>query len=110
MIIKIGFIVLSCAYGALSVIAALSLFKNGKAKVRLGGILIMVLGGALLILSNFDMLFRIELLYAFLIAGLALLHISAIINGYYTQGKLNIKHHLVRLIVSAVLIVLFIFS
>lgn len=110
MVIKIVFIVLSCAYGTLSIVAALSHFKNSRTNVRLNCLLIMVPGGLLLILSNFDMLFHIGFLYAFVMAGLILLHASAALNGYFMQGKLNMKHHFVRLVLSIVLMVLFILS
>jgi len=45
---------------------------------------------------------------AILITGLILIHVAAVNNGFKMYGKINVKHHMVRLIISILIIALFI--
>ncbi len=53
---------------------------------------------------------RYPQLLALLIGCLLSIHILTIINGLHLYNKINIKHHLVRFIISAVIIVLLLIS
>lgn len=87
------------AYGALSLVAAIA---QGKYKnITVGSALLMGTGGLLIIATLF---INSVLSVYVLAAGVLLVHISAIINGYKMYGRINKSHHLIRIIASIFLV------
>lgn len=108
MFLNIVYLIISFVYGALTVTAGISQLKNKNTSIRLNCILGVIPGGLLVIVSNLNVLITTGYLFYILILGLMILHVSAIVNGLLIHGKLNLKHHIIRLIVSVLLIVIFI--
>lgn len=104
------YLIVSCMYGILSIVAGISQLKNKEVKIKLNCIFGVIFGGAMVIVSNLNMFIATKYLLYILILGLVVLHISAIINGFLMHGRLNLKHHFIRFIVSVLLLVLFILS
>lgn len=104
------YLIISCIYGLLSIVAGISQLKNKDSNMKLNCILGVIPGGLLIIVSNLNMFIATRYLFYILIIGLVILHISAIINGLLIHGKLNLKHHVIRLIVSLLMLVLFMLS
>lgn len=97
-------VVLIAVYGLFSAYASSQHFKGGQiepwAAVGMFAAALALLGAGFL-LGDFSP-FTLPLL----IAALLSLHALAIVNGRYMHGKINWRHHLVRGIVSLVLITL----
>ncbi|GFZ31960.1 hypothetical protein CSC2_24860 [Clostridium zeae] len=102
---NIVFVVITVLYGLLSIIAGVLGLKQKKSS-RLAT-LMMITGGAFLIMSvmfekNNSILSCITLL-----VGLVLNHISAILSGIKIHGKVKVGHHIIRLIISSVVMILY---
>ena len=79
-------------------------------KINIWASLSMIIGGLLILVSiALNLAMKTNVIYI-LIIGLILIHISAINNGYKMYGKINPKHHMVRLCISIVIIILYEFS
>lgn len=99
-------IALSVIYGLLNILAGSIQIKERK--IPLWSIITMIFGGLLIGLGAiFIYVIDFYFFYVF-ITGLVLIHISTIFNGLKMYGKINPKHHIIRLIFSLILIVLFI--
>ncbi|WP_427339379.1 hypothetical protein [Caloranaerobacter sp. DY30410] len=110
MILNYVYLIISCIYGLLSIVAGILQLKNRDLNMKLNCILGVIPGGLLVIMSNLNMFIVTRYLFYILIIGLVILHISAIINGLLMYGKLNLKHHFIRLIVSILILLFFILS
>ena len=99
------FIIFIIVYGSFDIIAGLAGLKY-KQSSRLGAI-IMIVAGAILILvgitKNHSILSSITLLI-----GLMLTHIAAILNGIKMYGKINKGHHIIRLMISLGMMILYV--
>jgi hypothetical protein len=102
MILNIALILISVIYGILSITAGAVQLK--KKEIESWASILMMLGGILIVISIFTKLLPM------LIVSLLMIHISAISNGYKMYGKINLKHHIVRFILSVFIIVLFIYG
>lgn len=69
----------------------------------------MVIAGLLIIVIPFAVIGNEILVIILLILSLIAVHVSAISNGLKMHGKINVPHHLVRLLISILIIVLYIF-
>ena len=106
-ITSILLLILGLIYGILSILAGIIQFT--KKTTGLFSNSLMIIGGILVaIVAAFSSHLKLPLL--FLILGLMLIHISAILNGKKLYGKIHLNHHIIRLIFSIILIVLFIFK
>lgn len=94
-------IIVSILYGGLTIIGGGIQLK--KRKIGFWSSIIMITGGVLIILSVLDYKYEV---YS-LISGLAIIHVSAINNGYKMYRKINIIHHVIRLMLSLLIITLF---
>ncbi len=65
---------------------------------------LMFLGGLGVVLSFAGLGMDFVTRETMLIAGLLMIHISSIMNGFKVNGKPMIKHHLVRLLISCVIV------
>jgi len=94
--------ILSIIYGLLTGFAGLRMLKIGK--VQVWAAWSFVLCGILLVAAGVLVLLHSSVALWVLIVGLLGAHALAINNGFKLFGKLNPSHHLVRLIISVILI------
>ena len=85
-------------YGGLTVFAGATQLKQRKISTLSS--FTMIVGGFLIILSSIKGTVLEYYTFYTLILGLLLIHFSAINNGFKLYGKINIKHHLIKLIIS----------
>jgi hypothetical protein len=102
---NIIFVVITVFYGLLSIIAGVLGFKQKKSS-RLAT-LMMTTGGTLLIMAVLFTKDKSILSSITLLVGLVLNHISAILSGIKIHGKVNLGHHIIRLIISVAVIILY---
>lgn len=95
-------VILAVVYGVLTALAGTLQFRNRQ--IQPWSAALMVLSGLVLLLVSL-MWARSWALYA-LVAGLLAIHLAAINNGLRLHGKITPSHHLVRLALSVLLIVL----
>lgn len=110
MFMKAAYIVISSIYGLLSIIAGISQRNNAISRIRHSGIYGLVGGGLLILLSIIGIITSQLYFVISLIVGLLILHIVALYNGRITYGKINVKHHLIRLLLSIWLVALFLMN
>lgn len=96
--------VFTCLYALLSVFAAIVQIRNTKAKVTS---FIMIGGGIILIAAVFLHIFLVPFNWIFTLTGCLLISLAAFING--KKGELHIVHHIIRLIIAALLTLGFVF-
>lgn len=105
-ILNIILLIIGIIYSVLTILVGSIQFK--KRNINIPSSLLMIVGGILTILTIvFDYVIGNYTIYLF-ITGLVFIHISAINNGFKMYGKINIKHHIVRLSVSMLMVVLYI--
>lgn len=68
-----------------------------------------IIGSVLITVSSIGVIRSSYFFVSLLVVGLLLIHIFAILNGYLIHGKLNYRHHLIRLIISIVIVRWYIF-
>ncbi len=103
--ISIFLIILVIGYGGLTILAGSVQLKEKQ--INLMQCLIMILGGSIIIISiifSYILMYHLSVL---LIAGLVIIHLGATSNGFKIHGKLNLKHHIIRFIFSALIIGLY---
>ncbi|MCM1991838.1 hypothetical protein [Oceanirhabdus seepicola] len=103
--LSICLLILGIAYGGLSILAGIIQMKQKN--INLWSSLLMVIGGSIIITT---IIFSYILMYhmsALLIVGLVIIHIATIRNGFNMHGKLNPKHHIIRLGISILIIALY---
>lgn len=106
MIFKIIYIILVTVYSLLLIFASLKSSGDNVSNLTKEKIL-MIAGSVLTLLSSLAIL-KLYLPYVFLLSsGLILIHITSILNGFKLHGKLNLSHHIVKFVISAVIIFLF---
>lgn len=98
------FTILVVIYGGLTVYVGYTQLKKEKIPVFSG--FLMVIGGFLTILSAGRDTVLSNYSLIILVLGLVLIHISAIENGKHLYGKINLKHHVIRFLISILLIVI----
>lgn len=98
-------IVLGVIYGILNMIVGFS--QIGKNNIQIRSSIGMLVSGLAIVLAMFLSTYKV-LSITLLIVGLIAIHILTLINGYRLYGKINIKHHIIRFILSAIIVVLFI--
>lgn len=86
-------------YGCLSIFGAFIQMKKNKAAGASD--LLMILGAIMIIAS---VVFKVQLVFL-LIAGLILIHVSAICNGLRMFGKIHYKHHVIRAAITLVIVI-----
>lgn len=104
---NIIFVVITMLYGLLSIIAGVLGLKQKKSS-RLATVM-MIAGGAFLIISVLLTKNNSILSVITLLLGLVVVHISAIISGIKIHGETNVGHHIIRLIISVIVIILYFF-
>jgi membrane-bound ClpP family serine protease len=95
-------LLIGVTYGGITILGAAVQIKQDK--LNWWSILIMIIGALLVILS---VVCGVVLGYDFiclLIAGLLLIHVAAINNGFKMYGKVHFKHHAARLMISLFII------
>lgn len=58
-----------------------------------------LLAAAVLIIAN-------PLVEILMIPGLVLLHVLAVVNGFHMHGRINLSHHMIRLVLSSIIAIL----
>lgn len=104
--IKIVFIVVTLLYGSLNILASIISIIKSKTSLTLS--LTMLIGGLLINFSSVPYFKKYPIIL--LIIGLIIIHIVAIENGFKIHGKLNLNHHLIRLIISISIVILCVLS
>lgn len=104
---KILIYTLIILYGISNLLAGYASSKSNKTSKT--SALLMMLGGALLLSSTFINFYKH--LYSLLIAlsALAMIHVSAVLNGLKMYKKLHITHHIIRGIISILICLSLIF-
>lgn len=97
-------LILAAIYGGLSVYAGITSLKDKK--ISLFASIFMIIGGFVVLTSVFPDAFHKHQLIL-LILGLILIQVSAIINGVKLYGKITIRHHIFRLLLSVLIILLY---
>lgn len=103
-IYKILLTLIVVSYGGLTILAGGVQLKQRK--ISFASSLLMIIGGLLLIFSLLIDLPTSVILNA-LIGGLLIIHGCAISNGLQMFGKVNPRHHIIRLAVSIFILTLF---
>jgi hypothetical protein len=103
-IFRVLLILIAASYGGLTTLAGIVQLKQRK--INLVSSSLMILGGLLLILA---LMLNLNAGYKFiiLVIGLMIIHGSAISNGFHMFGRINPRHHVIRLGVSIFIIALF---
>ena len=91
-------------YGALIAFGALKAMR--QTKLSPGSTALMGFSGLIIMFSALFIPFQIQLAFYTLFAGLIAMHILAIKNGLDMHGKINPKHHIVRFIISLLIVVM----
>lgn len=102
------FIILAGVYGLLTLIAGAGQLKAKKIPVYLAAD--MMIAGLLMLGSIYLHDVNHSWAIAILIVGLVLMHSIAIQNGLLLHGKLHLRHHLVRLLVSILTILMLVLA
>lgn len=102
------FIILAGVYGLLTLAAGAAQFRAKKIPAYLATG--MILSGILIL--GAVALYYVDHLWAIVVltTGLILMHLIAIQNGLHLHGKLHFSHHLVRLLLSILTVLLLILA
>ncbi|TMU85816.1 hypothetical protein FGG79_11485 [Bacillus sp. BHET2] len=94
---------LAVIYGGLSMISGAIELKTRNIPTSSAIVMILGAGGVLcsLYLIHLNTKYVLALIFCFL-----LMHITAIVNGYHLNGKINRGHHLIRFSISLVIFAL----
>ena len=107
MIIKIIYSAVVVVYGLLLIFASVKNTESTK-KTLPSRENILMITGSLLTLLSFIAALKLYFPYVILLVfGLVLIHTASILNGYKIHRKLNLSHHIVKLVISAVIVLLF---
>ncbi len=111
MAIKITYIVFIGLYSILMICSVIKSQekKEEKNRMAMGNTLIFA-GSILMFLSIFATIFRVTFYFSILLSGFILTHIGALINGFKIYGKPHLKHHLARMCISLLIMVLYYFA
>ncbi|MDF2869307.1 MAG: hypothetical protein K0R05_882 [Anaerocolumna sp.] len=106
MLYKIIYIMIVTVYSFLLIFASLKSSGDNASSLTKEKIL-MITGSVLTLLSSLAIL-KLYLPYViFLSLGLILIHITSVLNGFKLHGKLNLSHHIVKFVISGVIIFFF---
>lgn len=101
---KIFFLIISIIYSSLTIYSgAAQLIKRN---INIRSCFLMIAGGLLIIISSVINSKEVYSVYM-LISGLVLIHAAAIDDGIKLYGKINPLHHIIRLVVSILIIALY---
>lgn len=102
----VGYLVgiLGVLYGLLNILAGLVQIKLKQ--IDFWASIAMMVGGSLIALAVITTAAGLHVL----LAGLIVIHIVTMNNGVKLHGKLNPKHHLIRLAFSILLVALYLFK
>ncbi len=104
-IYSITLIIVSILYGGSSIFAgSVAAINYKKTGTNVWSGVLMFIGGILVITAPIT-----KLIYL-IFAGVASIHVSAINNGMKMYGRINIRHHFMRLAISIAVVVLCILS
>lgn len=97
-------LITAALYGALSAYGGFASLKDKK--TSLSGNVFMIIGGVIILIAVVpEALEKYQLIL--LISGLLIIHIAAILNGIKLYGEITIKHHIFRLFLSLLIILLY---
>lgn len=102
---KVLFLIICIVYSGLTIISGV--MQLMKKSINTRSSFLMIFGGLMVLIStavNSKESYPIYLL----VTGLILIHMAAIDNGIKLFGKINPLHHIIRLCISILLIVLYI--
>lgn len=97
--------VITIIYGLLSIIVSFNQLKDDKKRIST---FIMLLGGIVLIIASCLKLFELSIAYIIATIGAILICIAALINGKKNEN-IHMSHHIIRFIISCILITGFYF-
>lgn len=102
---RLVLLLITVLYGGVTFVGAVSQLKEQK--LSSWSVFSMIIGSVSIIISAVFNVIAGKNLVMLLIIGLILIHISAIDNGLKMYGKIHLKHHLVRLVISVLVIVMY---
>ncbi len=95
--------ILGCIYGGLTLFACLLQYKQKLVNMTINSL--MLIGAVIVIFSSVLLVKYNTLVY--LIIGLLCIHFFAVINGYTLYKKIHVKHHLIRISISVIIVALY---
>jgi len=98
-------LIIAVLYGGSTILVGVVELK--KKRISMISNFIMILGAVLILLISISINILGQFSLYILILGLIMIHASAIDNGFKLHGKITVKHHIVRGIVSILMIALF---
>jgi len=96
-------IILATMYGVLTSISGVLQLKEKQ--IPFLSAVSMFIFGALIVLTALLIMVH-SIMFTLLLFSLLVIHIVALINGFYLFGRINISHHFFRLVISLFIIVL----
>jgi hypothetical protein len=88
-------------YGLVNALAGFSQLKAQQ--IQPWSAWLMLGSGLLLIFSGVAVAAQLSFALIVLLIGLAAVHLLTLNNGYHLYGKINLQHHIVRLVISVTL-------
>ncbi|MDD3224992.1 MAG: hypothetical protein PHX70_09900 [Clostridium sp.] len=98
-------LLITVLYGGVTFLGAVSQLKEQK--LNNWSAFSMIIGSVFIIISTIFNVIAGKNLLVLLIIGLILIHISAINNGLKMYGKIHLKHHLIRLVISVLIVMMY---
>lgn len=94
-------------YGGLMITAGIVEFLQKQRKLSIQATLLTITGGALVLVSAILNYTSKDSVIYILVLGLVIIHFTSIRNGIELYGKINYKHHIIRLAVSLLILGMF---
>lgn len=97
-------LIAAAIYGSLSAYGGFADIKDKK--TSLPGNIFMIIGGFIIIIAVIpEVIQKYQLML--LISGLIMVHIAVLLNEIKLYGKIIVKHHAIKLLLSLMLIILY---
>ncbi len=101
-IILLGIVMI---YGSLTILTCMVQLK--RKEIKMWSNILMFMGSASIITVMILSVTQRHNLILYLCSGLVLIHISAVNNGLHLNKKLNPRHHMIRMVLSILIVTLY---
>lgn len=95
-------------YGLMNMMGGIMQLRQKK--IQVWSAWLMIIMGFVIIMSGAVVMRQGQMGVTMLIVGLVAIHLLTLNNGWYMYGKINLRHHLLRLGISILLLVLTVWS
>ncbi|KIL34385.1 hypothetical protein SD71_20395 [Cohnella kolymensis] len=93
----------ACLYGVIT--ASGSVMQISRKMIPLWSASGMLIGGMYLLAVGV-LIIANPLAEILMLPGLVLLHVLAVVNGFHMHGRINLSHHIIRLVLSSIIAIL----